>query len=64
MIIYGLQPIASWLAGMSADKFGIHTVMIVNGSLMITLTSTLLARPSLNKLKLKTPFHLIRNTLL
>jgi hypothetical protein len=53
MIIFGLQPVASWLVGISADKFGIHAVMLVNGSLMILLTSTLLTLPSLIKLKLK-----------
>ena len=50
MIIYGLQPIASWLVGMAADKFGIHTTMALNGSLMIILTSGLLSLSSLNKL--------------
>jgi MFS family permease len=51
MIIFGLQPIASWVVGLSADKFGIHTVMLINGSLMIILTSSLLTLPSLIKLK-------------
>jgi MFS family permease len=51
MIIFGLQPFASWVVGVSADKFGIHTVMLVNGSLMIILTSILLTLPSLIKLK-------------
>jgi len=51
MIIFGLQPLASWLVGVSADKFGIHTVMLVNGTLMIILTSILLTLPSLMKLK-------------
>ena len=51
MIIFGLQPFASWLVGISADKFGIHTVMLVNGSLMIILTSLLLTLPPLMKIK-------------
>jgi MFS family permease len=51
MIIFGLQPFASWLVGVSADKFGIHPVMLVNGTLMIILTSILLTLPSLIKLK-------------
>jgi len=51
MIIFGLQPFASWVVGVSADKFGIHTVMLVNGSLMIILTSILLTLPSLIKIK-------------
>jgi len=50
MIIYGLQPVASWLVGMAADHFGIHTTMAINGSLMIILTAGLLSLPSLNKL--------------
>jgi MFS family permease len=49
MIIYGLQPVASWLVGMAADHFGIHTTMAINGSLMIILTTILLGFPSLNK---------------
>jgi hypothetical protein len=53
MIIFGLQPIASWIVGISADKFGIHTVMLLNGSLMIILTSTLLILPSLMKQKIE-----------
>ena len=55
MIIYGLQPIASWLVGMAADKFGIHTTMALNGSLMIFLTGGLLSLPALNKFIAKKP---------
>jgi MFS family permease len=50
MIIYGLQPIASWLVGISADHFGIHSTMALNGSVMIVMTSVLLSLPALNKL--------------
>jgi MFS family permease len=50
MIIYGLQPIASWLVGMAADRFGIHSTMALNGSVMIVLTAGLLSFPSLNRL--------------
>src|SRR5271169_5008113 len=50
MIIYGLQPVASWLVGLSADKFGIHRTMALNGSIMIILTSGLLSLPILYKL--------------
>lgn len=50
MIIYGLQPVASWLVGMAADHVGIHTIMAVNGTLMIILTAALLSLPSLNRL--------------
>jgi MFS family permease len=51
MFIFGLQPLASWLAGVSADKFGIHTVMFVNGALLIILASTLLTLPALLKIR-------------
>jgi len=50
MIIYGLQPVASWLVGLSADHFGIHSTMALNGSVMIILTTVLLSLPTLNKL--------------
>lgn len=53
MIIFGLQPIASWAVGVSADKFGIHAVMLANGCLMIILTSLLLTLSSLIKLKIE-----------
>ena len=39
MIVYGLQPVASWLVGIAADKFGIHIIMAFNGSVMIILTA-------------------------
>ena len=55
MIIYGLQPIASWLVGMAADKFGIHTTMALNGSVMIFLTGGLLSLPALNRFMAKKP---------
>jgi predicted MFS family arabinose efflux permease len=49
MVIYGLQPVASWLVGMAADRFGIHTIMALNGSMMIILTAGLLSFPLLHK---------------
>jgi MFS family permease len=55
MIIYGLQPVASWLVGMSADHFGIHSTMALNGSIMIILATGLLSLPALNKLITKKP---------
>ena len=55
MTIYGLQPIASWLVGMAADKFGIHATMALNGSVMIILTGILLSLPALNKFISKRP---------
>jgi MFS family permease len=51
MIIFGLQPFAAWLVGISADKFGIHAVMMVNGSCMIIITTLLLTLPVLHKFK-------------
>jgi MFS family permease len=50
MIIFGLQPVASWLVGISADHFGIHSTMALNGSVMIILTAGLLSLPALHKL--------------
>jgi MFS family permease len=50
MIIFGLQPVASWLVGMAADHFGIHSTMAINGSIMIILSGGLLGLPSLNRL--------------
>jgi MFS family permease len=55
MIIYGLQPVASWLVGMAADKFGIHSTMALNGSIMIVLTAGLLSLPTINKHLSKKP---------
>jgi MFS family permease len=55
MIIYGLQPVASWLVGLAADHVGIHTTMALNGSLMIVLVSILLSLPILNKFMSKKP---------
>ncbi|HMH33053.1 MAG TPA: MFS transporter [Puia sp.] len=63
MIIYGLQPVAAWLVGMAADKFGIHTVMVINGSLMITLPALLLIRPSLHKIRATIEIPAVRNTI-
>lgn len=55
MIIFGLQPIASYLVGMGADMLGVKTMMVINGSLMITLTGVMLTIPALNRLRVKTP---------
>jgi MFS family permease len=63
MIIYGLQPVAAWLVGMAADKFGIHTVMVINGSLMILLPALLLTRPSVHKIKTAIEIPAVRNTI-
>ena len=39
----------SRLVGMAADRFGIHTIMALNGSMMIILTAGLLSFPLLHK---------------
>ena len=50
MISFGLQPLASYLAGWVADVFGISRMMLVSGMLMIFFTGILLALPSIRKL--------------
>jgi len=57
MIIFGLQPVASYLVGKSADMIGISKMMRVNGTIMVLLSATLLTIPALYKLKvvIKTP---------
>ena len=52
MIVFGLQPLASFLVGKSADLFGLHETIFTNGISMIVLTSTLLMIPMLNRLKM------------
>jgi MFS family permease len=51
MIIFGLQPVASYLVGRSADIIGISKMMLVNGTCMVLLPVLLLTIPSLYKLK-------------
>ena len=51
MIIFGLQPVASYLVGMSADIVGINKMMLINGTCMVLLPVLLLTIPSLYKLK-------------
>lgn len=51
MIVFGLQPLASFLVGKSADLFGLHVAILTNGILMIVLPSILLMIPILRRLK-------------
>lgn len=51
MMIFGLQPLASYLVGRSADLFGLHATILVNGLAMILLSASLLMIPMLHRLK-------------
>ena len=51
MMIFGLQPLASYLVGRSADLFGLHATILVNGLAMIGLSASLLMIPMLHRLK-------------
>ncbi|HLY70086.1 MAG TPA: MFS transporter [Puia sp.] len=53
MIIFGLQPAASYLVSRSADKIGISNMMIVNGTVMVIVPVLLIALPQLRKLNAK-----------
>jgi MFS family permease len=64
MIIFGLQPIASFLVGKSADLFGISRMMWINGSLMILFTSLLLVIPRLYNIKSSIKIPVIRNQII
>jgi len=64
MIIFGLQPIASFLVGKSADLFGISRMMWINGSLMILFTGLLLVIPRLYNIKSSIKIPVIRNQII
>jgi MFS family permease len=51
MIIFGLQPLASYLAGEGASRFGLQPVILVNGILMVLIPAVLLTLPKLNQLR-------------
>jgi hypothetical protein len=53
MIIFGLQPAASYLVSRGADKIGISDMMMVNGTVMVIVPVLLLALPQLRKLNVK-----------
>jgi MFS family permease len=61
MIIFGLQPLAAYLVGRTADMIGINSMMFVNGLLLICLPALLLAIPRLNKLRANIQVPVIRN---
>src|SRR5258705_956494 len=63
MIIFGLQPVASYLVGRSADIIGINQMMLINGGCMIVLATLLLGIPRLFKLKATVELPPIRNVL-
>ena len=49
MIIFGLQPVASYLIGVGADRIGLQPMILLNGMLMILIPALLLAMPRLRK---------------
>jgi MFS family permease len=51
MIIYGLQPVASYLIGAGADRFGLQFMIRINGTLMLIIPLVLLTVPRLRHLK-------------
>ncbi len=51
MIIFGLQPAASYLIGDGANRFGLQPVILVNGILMVAVPGILLLLPRLNQLR-------------
>lgn len=51
MIIFGLQPVASYLVGLGAHKFGLQPIILVNGILMILVPAVLLMLPKLHQLR-------------
>jgi len=51
MIIFGLQPVASWLIGTGAHKWGLRPMILVNGILMVVVPAILLTLPRLNQLR-------------
>jgi MFS family permease len=51
MVIFGLQPVASYLVGRGADRFGLHVMILVNGLLMVILPALMLTIPRLRQLK-------------
>jgi MFS family permease len=64
MIIFGLQPVASFLVGKSADLFGISRMMWINGSLMVLFTTLLLEIPRIYSLKTTIKIPVIRNQII
>jgi hypothetical protein len=61
MIIFGLQPIASYLVGRTADLIGINNTMLINGCCMVLLTLILLGIPALFKLRARVQIPAMKN---
>ncbi|HXO73665.1 MAG TPA: MFS transporter, partial [Puia sp.] len=51
MIIFGLQPVASYLIGAGANHFGLQPIILMNGILMVLVPAALLTLPKLNQLR-------------
>ena len=51
MVIFGLQPVASYLVGEGASRIGLQPVILVNGILMVLVPAVLLTLPKLNQLR-------------
>ena len=64
MIIFGFEPVASFLVGKCADIFGISRMMWVNGSLMVLFSTLLLVIPRLYSLKTTIKIPVIRNQII
>ncbi|HXB29558.1 MAG TPA: MFS transporter [Puia sp.] len=64
MIIFGLQPVASFFVGKCADLFGISRMMWINGSLMVLFSTLLLVIPRLYSLKTTIEIPVIRNQII
>ena len=53
MIIFGLQPVASYLIAAGADRIGLQTMVLINGISMVVLPVLLLTVPRLRQLRRK-----------
>lgn len=51
MIIFGLQPVASYLVGVGADRIGLQAMVRINGLLMVAIPAFLLLIPRLHQLR-------------
>jgi MFS family permease len=51
MIIFGLQPVASYLIGNGAEHWGLQPIILMNGIFMVVVPALLLTIPRLNQLR-------------
>jgi len=51
MIIFGLQPVASYLIGAGADRIGLQPMVLINGVMMVLVPVLLLTIPRLRQLR-------------